>query len=74
MSINDIPARVSRAVAKRLLCVGSDAQFKKIVDAYPRMKHRLPGETRWHYLREEIRVLLSSRPTVCDLRGRKSKS
>lgn len=84
--LSDYPARVTRAVAMELLCVNTDRAFKKVVDANPRLRHKLPGETRWRYLREEIARLLSpnaasragvstqaGRPSVCDPRGRKSK-
>jgi len=68
---NSLPARVSRAVAMRLLSISTDDTFGKVVDANPQLKHRLPGETRFKYLTDEIRKLLAPKPTVCDLRGRK---
>ena len=69
------PARVNRATAMRLLSV-TGYVFKKVVDANPQLKHKLPGETRCRYLRDEIAKLLRAvpaAPTVCDPRGRKSK-
>lgn len=59
----------------QMLCV-SGRVFKKVVDANPQLKHKLPGETRCRYLRDEIAKLLRAvpaAPTVCDPRGRKSK-
>ena len=53
------PVRVNRAAAMRLLCIGSGRVFAKVVDANPQLVHRLPGETRGRYLREEIVKLLS---------------
>lgn len=75
IELNQYPARVSRTIAMQLLCISSKRVFKKVVDANPRLRHRLAGETRWRYLREEIARLLSpnAKPSVCDPRGRKSK-
>jgi hypothetical protein len=67
---NNLPARVTRMVAMRLLSCGTDRTFAKVVDANPQLKHRLPGEVRFKYLTGEIRKLLAP-PTVCDPRGRK---
>lgn len=67
---NSLPVRVGRDLAMRLLCC-SKRTFPKIIDAHPVLRHRLPGETRFKYLTEEIRKLMTSRPTVCDPRGRK---
>jgi len=72
MNNTHYPARVTRQVAMQLLCVTSKRTFKKVVDANPQLRHRLPGEVRYKYLRDEIAKLLT-RPTVCDPRGRKSK-
>jgi hypothetical protein len=67
------PVRVGRREAMALLCVADSRTFKKVVDANPKLKHRLPGETRWRYLRVEIVRLLSptANSTVCDPRGGK---
>lgn len=68
---NALPSRVARALAKKLLSCDNERTFKKVVDANPQLKHRLPGETRFKYLTDEIRKLLAPKPTVCDPRGRK---
>ena len=67
---NALPARVDRGLAMRLLSCTKHT-FPKVVDANPQLRHRLRGETRFKYLTEEIRKLITPRPTVCDPRGRK---
>lgn len=66
---NQLPARVTRAEAMRLLGCRSGRVFRKVVDANPRLKHRLPGETHFRYLTAVIKELVTP-PTVCDPRGR----
>jgi len=58
--LSKYPARISRSVAMQLLCVNRKT-FKKVVDANPQLRHRLPGEQRDKYLTAEIAKLLSPR-------------
>ena len=67
------PARVSRATAMEILCIHTQTVFAKVVDSNPQIIHRLKGETRNRYLRDELAKLLTSKATVCEPRGRNSK-
>lgn len=55
------PARVTRARAMELLCIEDGRTFRKVVDAVPKIKHKLPGEKRCRYLTSVIADLLEPR-------------
>lgn len=58
--------RVRRAEAKQLLDIADDATFKKVVDAVPELRHRLPGENQDKYSTLVIWMLRSeSRCATC---------
>lgn len=50
--------RVTRREAMGMLGIKCQATFRKVVDANPDLCHRLPGETRNHYLVARISQLL----------------
>lgn len=63
-----LPARVSRQTAMSLLCIDNKATFRKVVDANPRLVHKLPGEKRAKYLTSVITELLSPNSRCVALR------
>lgn len=50
--------RVRAGVAMQLLCIADHETFRKVVDANPKLKHCLPGESQPKYLTAEIFALL----------------
>ena len=62
MNLDNYPARVSRKTAMLLLGILHSRTFTKVVDANPRLVHRLPGEQRARYRVDEIARLLSPAP------------
>lgn len=65
---NDIPLRVSRAVAMEILGVDRET-FRKILEVNPQLAHRIPGEVRAKYLTRELFALLKPVPGVQSLGG-----
>jgi hypothetical protein len=51
-------ARVNRATAMRILGIGTDVLFNKVLLANPGLRHLLPGETRAHYVTARLWHLL----------------
>jgi len=61
-------ARVRRATAMALLDIADKETFKKVVDAHPQLKHRLPGERQDKYVTAII-FLLRPIPSRCATGG-----
>ena len=61
-------ARVRRAEAKLILGIRDNKTFRKVVDANPHLRHRIPGEDQDKYLTAVLFLLLPA-PARCATRG-----